>query len=150
MNRWLLALAVAFAAFGFASADKIKAEDKKDEKKDEAKGPSGIWTKDLDGGATVKLDFTKKDTVLVIVSIGEAKLTITSDLTVDKDGKYTAKAKKVEKKGDFPVDLKDKYECGFKLKIDGKTAKLSDFTANDHEEEGKGAMEGEYKQADDK
>jgi hypothetical protein len=140
----LLSAAVAVAllgGYGFAD-DKKPVEDKPAEKKDEKK-LSGVWMKEADG-LTLIFDFTKKDELVMTVAAGENGLLITSKLTTDKDGRVKAKATKVETKGEFPVKLMDDYECSFNIVIDGKTAKISDFKASEHEEQGKGAVEGDY------
>jgi hypothetical protein len=127
----------------------LRADDvKKDEKKDELK-LAGVWVKEVDS-LPLQFDFSKKDVLVVTVGTNENGLVINSKLTVDKDNKVTAKATKIETKGDFPIKLRDDYEFSFKIKIDGKTAKISDFTANEHEEQGKGAVEGEYTKKEDK
>ncbi len=138
--RSALALIVC-CVFGVAlSAQDKKAEDKKVE---EGKVPTGVWEKEQDG-FELKLDFTKKDVLTITVMNGDNGLVITSKLTPTKEGGWKAKATKIEVKGDFPVHLSDDYECGFVFKIDGDSAKLSDFTASEGEEQGAQVVEGEY------
>lgn len=150
MFRLLLA-AVAVALLGGVGF----ADDKKPvEKKDSKEAPkevalTGVWMKEADGMSII-MDFTKKDVLVLTVAAGESGLIVTSKLTAEKDGRVKAKATKVEKKGDFPVTVADDYECSFKLVVDGKTAKLSDYKASEHEEQAKGAMEGEYAKQDKK
>ncbi len=142
MTRWLFALlAVAFVGLN------LVAEDKKEEKKDV---PTGQWTRELESGAELKLDFTKKDELKMTVAAGDASLVITTKIKIDKDGTIKATTTNVEKKGDFPVEVKKDFECSFKIKFDGKTAKVTDYTANENEDQGKGAVEGEYKKVEDK
>jgi len=150
MSRWLFALlAVAFVWFPLIAED--KKEEKKQEKKEDKKyAPTGAWTREIESGAVLKLDFTKKDELTMTVSANDASLIISAKIKIDKDGTIKATATNVEKKGDFPVEIKKDFECSFKIKIDGKTAKVSDYTANDGEEQGKHAVEGEYKKVEDK
>jgi hypothetical protein len=136
MFRPLFALAAVALLGGGLIAD-----EKKEPKKDAT--PTGVWMKESDG-LTLILDFTKADVLTVTVAAGENSLIITNKMTVEKDGTIKGKMTKSETKGEFPVMLKDGYEMSFKFKVDGKTAKLSDFTASEHEEQGKGATEGEY------
>jgi hypothetical protein len=148
MARLLSALVAVVLLGGFAPAEDKKADDKK---ADDKKGaPSGVWTKKTDEGLTLQLDFTKKDTLLVTNSVDDKQLIITCKLSVDKDGKYTATATKVENKNDFPVTVSDKFEMTFKLKVEKDKATVSDFGANEHEEQAKGVVEGEYKKNEDK
>lgn len=142
MARFLAAVAAVVLLGGATPA-----EDKKQEKKDP---PSGVWTKKTDEGLTLQLDFTKKGALVVTNSIDDKQLIITFKLSVDKDGKYTATASKVENKNDFPVTVSDKFEMTFKLTVDKDTAKVSDFGANEHEDQAKGVVEGEYKKKEDK
>jgi hypothetical protein len=150
MSRWLFALlATMFVALPLLAED--KKEEKKEEKKEDKKDvPTGQWTREIEGGAELKLDFTKKDEMKMTVSANGASLLIEAKYKLEKDGTVKATATKVEKMGDFPVDIKKDFECSFKIKIDGKTAKVSDYTANDSEEQGKHAVEGEYKKVEDK
>ena len=139
MTRLLTAvLAVAvFAGFG-----SIRAEDKK-EAKDEKGKPAGVWAKEADG-LKLTFDFGKPDVVTLIAAAGENSLTITGKYTMGKDGLIKMKSDKIEVKGEFPVKPKDGYTFEFKLKVDGKKAKLTDFDASESAEEAKGAVEGEY------
>lgn len=111
---------------------------------DEAKAPTGVWTKTTDEGLTIQFDFSKKDTLIVTNSVESSEMVITCKLTAGKDGTWTAKATKIENK-DFPVELSDKFEFSFKLKVAKDKATVSDFTANEHEDQAKAVVEGEYK-----
>jgi hypothetical protein len=133
MARLLSALVAVVLLGGFAPAEDKKADDKK---ADDKKGaPSGVWTKKTDEGLTLQLDFTKKDTLLVTNSVDDKQLIITCKLSVDND---------------FPVTVSDKFEMTFKLKVEKDKATVSDFGANEHEEQAKGVVEGEYKKNEDK
>ena len=145
MSRLLSTLAAVALFGGWALA----ADDKKpDEKKADA--PTGVWVKKTEEGLTLQMDFTKKDVLVVTATVGENKLTITTALTAGKDGLWTAKATKSETKGDFPFTPTDKYEFSFKVKVEKDKATISDYTANEHEEEAKGVVQGEYKKKEDK
>ncbi|MCU0704678.1 MAG: hypothetical protein MUF18_11940 [Fimbriiglobus sp.] len=152
MSRLLSALVTVALVGGWAMAEDKKPADKpvarKDDKKTDA--PSGVWTRKTDEGLTLQLDFSKKEELVVTVAVEDNKLTITTKLSEGKDGKWTAKATKVVKNGDFPVEISDKYEFSFKLKVEKDKATLSDFDANEHAEQGKHAVEGEYKKKEDK
>ena len=146
MFRWTLAVLTLALGLGFVAG----AEDKKvEEKKDEVK-LAGSWEREADG-VKISFDFTKKDNVLVKVILGDDSLTIKAKVTVEKDGKVKAKATKIEGTGAFKDALKDDYEFSFKIKIDEKKkATISDYTANDKEEQGKQVVEGDYKPKEDK
>jgi hypothetical protein len=145
MARLLSALVAVLLVGGWAVAeDKKPADDKK------ADAPTGVWVKKTDEGLTLQLDFTTKDVLVTTVTVEDKKLVITSKLTAGKDGKWTAKATKVENKNDFPVTPKDEYEFSFKLKVGKDTVKVSDFEANENNEEAKPVVEGEYKRREDK
>jgi hypothetical protein len=146
MIRWLFALLIALSV-----ALPMVAEDKKEEKKEEKKvAPTGQWSREIESGAELKLDFTKKDELKITIAAGDAGLTINTKIKIEKDGTIKATTTSVEKKGDFPVEIKKDFECSFKIKIDGKTAKVTDYTANENEDQGKNAVEGEYKKVEDK
>jgi hypothetical protein len=146
MIRWLFALLIALSV-----ALPLVAEDKKEEKKEEKQvAPTGQWTREIESGAELKLDFTKKDELKIAIAAGDAGLTINTKIKIEKDGTIKATTTSVEKKGDFPVEIKKDFECSFKIKIDGKTAKVTDYTANENEDQGKNAVEGEYKKVEDK
>jgi hypothetical protein len=145
MARLLSALAAVVLLGGWAFAeDKKPADDKK------AEAPTGVWVKKTDEGLTLQLDFSKKDVLVVTASVEGNKLTMTTALTADKDGRWTAKLTKAETKGEFPFMPSDKYEFSFKVKVGKDKATLSDYKANEHEEEAKGVVEGEYKKKEDK
>ena len=135
MTRLLTALlAVALAGLGAA-----RAEDKKDDK---AK-PTGVWSKEADG-LKLTFDFGKADILVLVAAAGENSLTVTGKYTVEKDGLIKVKSDKIVVKGEFPVKPKDGYTFEFKLKADGKTAKVTDFDANESADEARHAVEGEY------
>jgi phage baseplate assembly protein gpV len=144
------AVAVALLA-GFAVADDQQpvTNARKDDKKEEQK-LGGVWVKEIQDGGELKFDFTTKDALTITVGVGDNALIIKTKTTVEKDGTIKAKATKIEVKGEFPVTLEDNYECSFKLAVDGKKAKVSNFTANQHDEQGKQIVEGEYSKKEDK
>ncbi len=136
MFRLLSAVAVAALLGGVSLAD-----DKKEDKK--AQKLEGVWTKEVEQ-INLTLDFSKADVLVVTAAIGDNALVITTKTTVEKDGTVKAKMTKSEVKGDFPFKPMDGYEFSFKIKMDGKKATISDYTANEGEEQGKHAVEGEY------
>ena len=145
MTRLLTAL-IAVALFaGFAP---LRAEDKKDPKDDKAK-PTGIWAKEADG-LKLLFDFSKADIVIVTAAVGENALILTSKYKVEKDGLIKATTTKIEVMGEFPVKPKDGYNFEFKIKIDGKKARISDFGANEEADKGKEVVEGEYEKEEKK
>lgn len=154
MSRLLAALVAVVLVGGWAFAeDKKPVEKKADEKKaDEKKAdaPTGVWTKKTDEGLTLQLDFSKKDTLVVTNSIEDKQLIISCKLVADKDGKWKATATKVENKNEFPVTVSDKFEMTFKLKVEKDKVTISDFGANEHEEQAKGVVEGDYAKKEDK
>jgi hypothetical protein len=139
MTRLLTALLAAALFAGFAP---VRAEDKKDPKDDKAK-PTGVWSKEADG-LKLSFDFSKPDVVIVIAGAGENTLTLTSKYKIEKDGLIKATTSKIEVKGEFPVKPKDGYNFEFKIKIDGKKAKISDFSASEDADKAKEVVEGEY------
>ncbi len=145
MLRTMLAMAAVLIG-GWALADEKKPDDKPAEK---AELPTGVWTKKADDGLTIQLDFSTKDVLVVTTEVEKASLTITCKLEAGKDGTFKAKATKVTNK-DFPVEVSDKYEFSFKVKVDKEKATVSDFKANEHEEHAKGVVEGEYKKKESK
>lgn len=156
MSRLLSALVAVVLIGGWAfaedkkPAEAKKAEDKKPADDKKADAPTGVWVKKTDEGLTLELDFSKKDVLVVTAMVEDKKLIMTTALTAGKDGKWAAKLTKTETKGDFPFMPTDKYEFGFKLKVAKDKATLSDYSANEHEEEAKGVVEGEYKKKEDK
>ena len=139
MIRLLTAL---LAAALFAGLAPVRAEDKKDPKDDKSK-PTGVWAKEADG-LKLTFDFSKPDVVIVIAASGENSLTLTSKYKVEKDGLIKATTTKIEVKGEFPVKPKDDYTFEFKVKVDGKKAKISDFGASEDADKAKEVVEGEY------
>jgi len=131
MFRSLLALVV---VVGFAVA-----EDKKPEAKAELKG---TWTKEGDEH-TLEVKFPKAGELVVIAAAGENGVTVNCKYTREKDGTIKATIKNTVEKGSFPQVPKDGATFSFKLKVDGKMAKLSDFESKDLEG-AKDVMEGEY------
>jgi len=156
MSRLLSALVAVVLVGGLAFAEDKKpvevkkAEDKKPADDKKADAPTGVWAKKTDEGLTLQLDFTKKDVLVVTAMIEDKKLIMTTALTAGKDGKWTAKMTKAETKGDFPFMPTDKYEFSFKVKVEKDKATLSDYSANEHEEEAKGVVEGDYKKVEEK
>jgi hypothetical protein len=148
MARLLSALVAVALVGGWAVAEDKKEEKKADDKK--AAAPTGLWTKKTDEGLTLQLDFTTKDTLVVTNSIDDKKLVITCKLAADKDGKWKATATKVENTNEFPVTVSDKFEMTFKLKVEKDKATVSDFGCNEHEDQAKGVVEGEYTKKEDK
>jgi hypothetical protein len=148
MTRLLSVLAAVAVVGGWAFADDKKEEKKADDTK--AAAPAGVWTKKAENDLTIQLDFTTKDTLVVTNSIDDKRLVITCKLAADKDGKWKATASKVENTNEFPVTVSDKFEMTFKLKVEKDAATVSDFGCNEHEEQAKGAVEGEYKKKEDK
>jgi len=131
MFRSLLAVAV---AAGFAVAA--------DEKKEDKAVLKGTWTKETND-LTVDVKFGKEGELAFVATAGDNGVTVNCKYTVEKDGTIKAKVKSTEEKGSFPAKPKDDSEFTFKFKIDGKSAKLSDFEAKDLDG-GKEAVEGEY------
>lgn len=139
MFRSLLTAAIGVAVVaGFAVAD----EKKPDEKKAEKPVLKGTWTKETNG-IVVDVKFGKEGEVSFIATAGDNGVTVNCKYTVEKDGTIKAKVTGTEEKGSFPMKPKDGAEFSFKLKIDGKTAKLTDFESKDLEG-AKDAVEGEY------
>ena len=136
-----LPIALLVAAL-FASLGSSRAEDKKDPKDGKGK-PTGVWSKEADG-VKLTFDFGKADAVIVTAAAGENALVLTCKYTVEKDGLIKATTTKIEVKGEFPVKPKDGYNFEFKLKADGKTAKITDFDASEDADKAKGVVEGEY------
>lgn len=134
MVRSLLAV---IAVAGFAVA-----EDKKAEK------PvlKGTWTKETNG-IVVDVKFGKDGEVAFIASAGENGVTVNCKYTLEKDGTLKAKVTGTEEKGSFPQKPKDGTEFSFKFKIDGKSAKLTDFESKEIGD-AKDAIEGEYTSKD--
>ncbi len=145
MTRLLTAL---FAAALFAGFAPVRAEDKKDPKDDKAK-PTGVWVKESDG-LKLSFDFSKPDVVIVIAAAGENALVLTSKYKIEKDGLIKATTTKIEVMGEVPVKPKDGYNFEFKIKIDGKKAKIGDFGASEEAEKGKEVVEGEYEKEEKK
>ncbi len=145
MTHLLTALCAMTLFAGFGAA---RAEDKKAPENDKAK-PTGVWAKESEG-LTLTFDFTKADVVTVIAAAGENSLTINGKYTVDKNGLIKIKTTKIEVKGEFPVKPKEGYTLEFKFKIDGKTAKLTDFAASEDADQARGVVEGEYTKQDEK
>jgi len=139
MTRLLTALLALALVAGFGS---IRAEDKKDPKDEKGK-PTGIWSKEADG-LKLTFDFSKPDVLTLIAAAGENSMTVTGKYTVEKDGLIKVKSNKITVMGEFPVKPKDGYTFEFKVKVDGKKAKLTDFDASEGADEAKGAVEGEY------
>ena len=136
MTRLLTALLALALTAGLNS---IRAEDKKDGK---AK-PAGVWFKETEG-LKLTFDFSKPDIVVVTAGHDANALILTGKYTVEKDGLIKVKTTKIDVKGEFPVKPKEGYTFEFKVKVDGKTAKVSDFDASEDADNARGAVEGEY------
>ena len=139
MTRLLTALLALALTAGLGS---IRAEDKKDQKDDKAK-PAGVWFKEAEG-LKLTFDFSKPDIVVVTAGHDANALILTGKYTVEKDGLIKVKTTKIDVKGEFPVKPKEGYTFEFKVKVDGKTAKVSDFDASEDADNARGAVEGEY------
>lgn len=113
-----------------------------DEKKDDKAVLNGSWTKEGDGH-TLEVKFPKAAELVVVVTAGDNGVTVNCKYTQEKDGTVKATVKSTVEKGSFPQVPKDGAEFSFKIKIDGKTAKLRDFESKDLEG-AKDVMEGEY------
>jgi len=109
----------------------------------EPAAPTGVWNKEADG-VVIQFDFSKVKALVVSATAGDKSLTMTCKYTIDKDGLIKATADKVENKNEFPVptELKKGYEFKFKVKIDGKSAHITDFAAENSD--AKNVVEGEY------
>ena len=140
MFRSLLAVAV---LTGVA----VAADEKKpDQKKADKPVLKGTWTKEANG-VTVDVKFGKEGEVAFIATAGDNGVTVNCKYTVEKDGTIKAKVADTKEKGSFPNVPKDGSEFSFKLKVDGKAAKLTDFESKDLEG-AKDAVEGEYTRKD--
>jgi len=137
MTRFCAALAAA-AAFGLF----VTADDKKDDKKDQPL--KGAWVKELDQGGKLTFDFKTKDQLIVTADLGDNGCTLTCKYEADKDGKFKAKVTESKEKGDFPNKPPVGYEFKGTLKVDGDTAKLTDFDA-ENADQVRAIVEGEYK-----
>lgn len=103
--------------------------------------PTGTWTRETEG---FNLRFTfKKDELTILAKTDEASVTVKCKLEINKEGVIKATVTEASPKGDFPEVPKADSEMQFKFKIDGKKAKLSEFTAKDLEH-AKPIVEGEY------
>jgi hypothetical protein len=116
------------------------AEDKKDDKDQPIKG---AWVRETDG-PKLTFDFQTKDKLVITAAAGDNKVTVTCKYTADKDGKVKATVTDVEEAGTFEGKPAKGYEFTCTFKVDGKTATLSDFKA-DNADQVKGVVEGEYK-----
>ncbi len=113
-----------------------------DEKKDDKAVLKGTWTKEVNG-VTIELKFPKDGELVVAAAAGDNGVTVDCKYTVEKDGTIKATVKGTKETGSFPQKPKDGAEFSFKIKIDGKTAKLSNFESKDLEGANE-VMEGEY------
>ena len=150
MSRLLSTLAAVALLGGWALAADDKKADPKPAEEKKADAPTGVWEKTTDEGLTLRMDFSKKDTLVVTAQVEDKKVVMTTALTAGKDGKWTAKLSKAESKNDFPFVPSDKYEFSFKVKAGKDTITLSDYEANEHQDEAKGVVEGEYKKVEAK
>lgn len=103
--------------------------------------PTGIWTREAEG---FNLRFTFKNKELTILAkTDEASVTVKCKIEIDSEGVIKATVTEASSKGDFPEVPKVDSEMQFKFKVDGKKAKLSEFTGKDLEH-AKPIVEGEY------
>lgn len=103
--------------------------------------PTGSWTREAEG---FNLRFTfNKDELTIIAKADQASVTVKCKIEINNEGIIKATVKEASSKGDFPEVPKVDSEMQFKFKIDGKKAKLSDFTGKDLEH-AKPIVEGEY------
>ena len=117
-----------------------------DEKKEDKPALKGAWTKETNG-VTVEVRFPKDGEVVFVAAAGENGVTVNCKYTREKDGTIKATVKDTKETGSFPQKPKDGAEFSFKIKIDGKTAKLTDFESKDLDG-AKDAVEGEYTSKD--
>ena len=139
MLRWIatLSLMLGFTLLGFT-------EDKKDEPKDYPL--KGRWVKDVEG-FELMFDFKTKDQLILKAAAGGNGVIITCKYTLDeKESRVSAEVTEVKEEGDFPAKPPKgyKFKCVFKLDKEKKTAKLSDYEA-ENADEVKAVIEGEYK-----
>lgn len=133
----VLSLMFGFAAFGIA-------EDKKEDKKEAPL--KGRWSKEADG-FEIQFDFKTKDQLILKATAGGNGVIITCKYTFDeKENRVSAEVTDVKEEGEFPAKPPKgyKFKCVFKIDKEKKTAKLSDYEA-DNADEVKPVIEGEYK-----
>jgi len=140
MMRWIavLSLLVSFTALGLT-------EDKKEDKKDEVP-LKGRWVKEADG-IEILFEFKTKTELILKASAGGNGIIITCKYTLDeKESRVSAEVTEVKEEGEFPAKPPKgyKFKCVFKLDKEKKTAKLSDYEA-ENADEVKPILEGEYK-----
>ena len=135
MTRLLTAAVVAL--FGLTA---VVADDDKPKKDDNKL--KGTWQKENDG-FVISFSFTSKTEGKCQVEAGGAGLTLTLKYEYA-DDKVKAEVTKVEEKGDFPAKVPVGYKMKFTIKLDGETAKISEYEA-DNAEEARPVVEGEYK-----
>lgn len=121
------------------------ADDKKDDK--EKSKPSGTWVRESEG-FEVKFAFAKPEEMTITVMTGGNGAVVKAKYAVEKDGTIKGTVTDVEEKGEFPAKPQKGFEFSFKFKVDGKKAKLTDFTA-ENAENAKPIIEGEYDQKKD-
>ena len=138
MIRRLLAV-----AFVLAVAAPAIAEDKFDSKK-----IKGAWLREVQG---TKVLFQFKDdgklTAKVTPAGADKAMTVTSDITIDKDGALSGVISEVDQNGNEGGPMKgDKYS--FKIEVGKETLIISDFKGVG-DESVKQLIEGEYKRHND-
>ncbi len=139
MIRYLVAVGFAsLVSLGSYAADK-----------EDAPKLAGTWTKDADGLA-LTMTFVKAGELKFKIETPDSSITFFSTYTVEKDGLIKTKLTKKELKGEFPFVPKDDFTYNFKVKVDGKTATISDFSASEGDENGKAIVEGKYKMKEEK
>lgn len=116
------------------------ADDKKPTK-DEPK-IKGTWVKESDG-FEIGFTFKSKTEGRCEVKAGGAKLALTLKYEYA-DDKVKAEVTDVKEEGDFPAKVPVGYKMKFTIKVDGETAKISDYEA-DNAEDARPVVEGEYK-----
>jgi hypothetical protein len=138
-------LRVACALFGVLVLGPVaSADDKKDDK---ATKPTGTWVREAEG-FEVKFAFVKDGEMKITVMTGGNGAIVKAKYSVEKDGTIKGTVTDVEEKGEFPAKPPKGLEFSFKFKVDGKKAKLTDFTA-ENAENAKPVVEGEYEQKKD-
>lgn len=110
--------------------------------KDEKAGPSGVWTREVDG-VVVRIDFTPgKGTLKASITKGDDACLATCKYEI-KDGVVKGAVTKVEERGNFPEAPPVGFEFGFKWAPKADAAELSDLTGG-FAENAKPLIEGEY------
>ena len=133
MTRLLSVAAVALLGLVATADDKPKPADPK---------LKGTWVREADG-LTVQFTFKSKTELVADVKAGGSGVKLTCKYDV-KDDKVSAEVTDTKEEGDFPAKPPKGYKFKFTIKVDGETAKISDYEA-DNADEARGVVEGEYK-----